>query len=783
METVRTSELPLRRRSQRIPLAVPLFVTSLDPQVEFGERCETLVVSNHGCEIRATKPLPQNTTLRLDVMHSKQVTTAHVVRCEPAGLGGKGWQIALALDKAENFWGIKFPPEDWLEGSKKVVEEQPAAEEARAADEPPSGPPSASAGAPAAPAAPAAAMSTPPAGATPPKPVPPPPRMETPAAPPPAAVQGLTPPEAARSAAPPDSDQAPARFEALLREKAKGISAEFEDSYRRSLGDLLVRLRADLEERATADWTGWRDQARLSLVGVAMEVRQQISQETEQRRRQMAELDTKLQALQTLQAQIEARLGTADETLREQLARERDQWAAQTREATQALLQEMHQQARGLAGSAQPTAELQAQLEEVRRTRDYVESLVRLLPETVDQRVREGVAATLERVRDRMEEEFTAQREGQTEELVQHLLRVAQQSGDDLRQKLLEDLDRSEREFLDRVQVRLEEARAVEGGLREDARRLADDLTGKAAELRAALVASLDQQAQQLNLRAETAMRKLGEQTWNALYQRLRSAFDDRQQALQQRLQSVETAAVGLEGRTADLTTKVESGLEARLEQAAGDLFERIRQRLEQLGHATREQEFAAIEERLDLRLAPLVTRGEATAETLRLRMESCRQEHAQLETQMAANRQEIEQVRTWLTQETQQFQKLVHEALIDAAGQIKGRIQQALEMSQEPLERRGGEIRTQLEELAAARSAELGLRIGEAEERLRNLEKQVEASADASLRVRMADALARFEDQSGDLAQKSMTELQVALSEALESMARVFRDKFGKDS
>ena len=41
------------RRSSRVPIAVPLLVTSLDPSNHFSEVCETLVVNAHGCAIRS----------------------------------------------------------------------------------------------------------------------------------------------------------------------------------------------------------------------------------------------------------------------------------------------------------------------------------------------------------------------------------------------------------------------------------------------------------------------------------------------------------------------------------------------------------------------------------------------------------------------------------------------------------------------------------------------------------------------------------------------------------
>jgi len=41
------------RRSSRLPITIPLLVTSLDPGNDFSEVCETLVVSAHGCALRS----------------------------------------------------------------------------------------------------------------------------------------------------------------------------------------------------------------------------------------------------------------------------------------------------------------------------------------------------------------------------------------------------------------------------------------------------------------------------------------------------------------------------------------------------------------------------------------------------------------------------------------------------------------------------------------------------------------------------------------------------------
>ena len=117
-----TSSDPLateRRRSQRIPLEVTLFVRSLDPLPTFYGRVLTLQVSSHGCVLHAPRPLKRGTELRLDVLSSNRTTTARVVHSDPTGTHLKTWTIALELDKPANFWGVQSPPSNWREISEQ----------------------------------------------------------------------------------------------------------------------------------------------------------------------------------------------------------------------------------------------------------------------------------------------------------------------------------------------------------------------------------------------------------------------------------------------------------------------------------------------------------------------------------------------------------------------------------------------------------------------------------------------------------------------------------------
>ena len=100
------------RRSSRVPIKVPVRVTSMEPNPEFSEVCETLVVSAHGCALRFPMKLDAGSALRLHSRGGRQAT-AYVVACQPLGSNGQGFRLGARLDRPENFWGLESCPDDW----------------------------------------------------------------------------------------------------------------------------------------------------------------------------------------------------------------------------------------------------------------------------------------------------------------------------------------------------------------------------------------------------------------------------------------------------------------------------------------------------------------------------------------------------------------------------------------------------------------------------------------------------------------------------------------------
>jgi len=119
------------RRSTRLPLEVPVLVTSLDPARPFSEQCNTTLVNAHGCGLIVPRALVNGLPVRLEIVSAKRHTTAKVSEVVPLGGDPETWLVGLELDVPGNFWGIDYAPSDWkveeqrIDGSPSPAAEQP----------------------------------------------------------------------------------------------------------------------------------------------------------------------------------------------------------------------------------------------------------------------------------------------------------------------------------------------------------------------------------------------------------------------------------------------------------------------------------------------------------------------------------------------------------------------------------------------------------------------------------------------------------------------------------
>jgi hypothetical protein len=127
LSSLRDMPAPLKqnaiRRSTRLPLEVPVLVTSLDATLEFSEECTTTLVNAHGCGLITQRFLPRGLPVGLEIVRSNRQTTALVADVVPLGGDPETWLLGLEFDKPGNFWGIEYAPSDW----KIDIDETPAA--------------------------------------------------------------------------------------------------------------------------------------------------------------------------------------------------------------------------------------------------------------------------------------------------------------------------------------------------------------------------------------------------------------------------------------------------------------------------------------------------------------------------------------------------------------------------------------------------------------------------------------------------------------------------------
>jgi hypothetical protein len=117
------------RRSTRLPLEVPVRVTSLAHDFAFSEQCNTTLVNAHGCGLIAPASLIKGIQVRLEIVSAKRHTTARVAEVVPLGGDPETFLVGLELDAPGNFWGIEYAPSDWkVEATQEPASQSSAPE-------------------------------------------------------------------------------------------------------------------------------------------------------------------------------------------------------------------------------------------------------------------------------------------------------------------------------------------------------------------------------------------------------------------------------------------------------------------------------------------------------------------------------------------------------------------------------------------------------------------------------------------------------------------------------
>ena len=103
------------RRSSRITISIPVEVLGQDTDgQEIRAAATTKYVNRHGALLLADRafPLDAEVTVRLPHLEREQQCKVVWVSTEKDKNGRSG--LGIQLERSENFWGVQFPPEDWV---------------------------------------------------------------------------------------------------------------------------------------------------------------------------------------------------------------------------------------------------------------------------------------------------------------------------------------------------------------------------------------------------------------------------------------------------------------------------------------------------------------------------------------------------------------------------------------------------------------------------------------------------------------------------------------------
>ncbi len=114
MEKSNRKKGPLRRRSSRILLRLPLLVGAADVGSDQDwEQVETIMVSLHGGLIRTRRKFAVGTTLDIRMQNGEGKSAHARVVWQSAEATPRGIDLGFELIDEAGFWGISFPPDFW----------------------------------------------------------------------------------------------------------------------------------------------------------------------------------------------------------------------------------------------------------------------------------------------------------------------------------------------------------------------------------------------------------------------------------------------------------------------------------------------------------------------------------------------------------------------------------------------------------------------------------------------------------------------------------------------
>ena len=296
------------------------------------------------------------------------------------------------------------------------------------------------------------------------------------------------------------------------------------------------------------------------------------------------------------------------------------------------------------------------------------------------------------------------------------------------------------------------------------------------------LLGSIEEKTRAVSGLLREEMQALGKQLTGGMRQELAADAEAHRSSLHSEIEAQHSRLDQMRAQAEAVAGSVEETVKGRLNQMTEDLADQLRHKLETQLQGTSHELLSRVEGEL-VRVASAASQpAERAAADLRRQVEEWNEklprQEVRLQQLLSDATSKAENFNLKLDNQVRQFEGIVRDKMLETTGQLKGKMEYAIESTQARLDARGRDLQAQLEAVASRQQEASEKIIAEIEGRLRSKLDEVEQALRTGGDEAVTRSLKSLEQQSQEMATQYSRKLEVKIGEALEAVSHILRYK-----
>jgi hypothetical protein len=150
----------------------------------------------------------------------------------------------------------------------------------------------------------------------------------------------------------------------------------------------------------------------------------------------------------------------------------------------------------------------------------------------------------------------------------------------------------------------------------------------------------------------------------------------------------------------------------------------------------------------------------------------------ASAETRSKALQQQVDDAKQWLGEHTAAFQQTVHDAFLQAGGEIRGRVHAAVDSADEMIRQKSKDVMAGVEAASAQHVQALARQAEHAQNQVAETAGTATSATETLLQSRLAETLELFRTDAERLAESALSRWQSAMDETLRAIPDLLKNK-----